>query len=303
MPIYLPPISRRKFLARTLAAGAGLALAPKLLAGDKRPDENLWAFFSDTHIAADRNKVVLNANMSEHLQAVAGEVLALTERPAGVFVVGDCAWNSGEKKDYAAFSRLLEPIRAGSMPVHLTLGNHDNRERFWQALKVEKAAKRPLADRQAGLLVTPQVNWIILDSLVKTLYTPGLLGEAQLAWLAKTLDENPTKPAVILFHHNPGLGEHHSGLKDTEDLFSALRPRKQAKACIFGHTHDWNVTPDPSGLHLVNLPPTAYVFKEGRPSGWVRATVEPDGMRLELRCVNPQHKEHGQVVDLKWRAA
>ena len=26
-----------------------------------------------------------------------------------------------------------------------------------------------------------------------------------------------------------------------------------------------------SGIHLINLPPTAYVFEEGKPSGWVRA--------------------------------
>jgi hypothetical protein len=60
---------------------------------------------------------------------------------------------------------------------------------------------------------------------------------------------------------------------------------------------------DDSGIHLVNLPPVAYVFREGNPSGWVHATTRRDGMRLELRCVDPKHKCQGQVVDLKWRAA
>jgi len=42
MPIYLPPISRRQFLVRSLAAGAGLALGPSILAAAKRTDPNSW---------------------------------------------------------------------------------------------------------------------------------------------------------------------------------------------------------------------------------------------------------------------
>ena len=91
------------------------------------------------------------------------------------------------------------------MPVHLALGNHDNRERFWEALPEEKAAQRPLADRQVALLRTPRANWFVLDSLEKTLSTPGLLGQEQLDWLAGALDANPDKPALVLIHHNPGL--------------------------------------------------------------------------------------------------
>jgi Icc protein len=63
------------------------------------------------------------------------------------------------------------------------------------------------------------------------------------------------------------------------------------------------VARDESGIHLVNLPPVAYIFREGQPSGWVRATLELDGMRMELRCVDQSHKDHGQIVNLKWREA
>ena len=59
---------------------------------------------------------------------------------------------------------------------------------------------------------------------------------------------------------------------------------------------------DSSGLHLVNLPPVAYVFREGDPAGWVHATLERKGMRMEFRCLDASHKAHGQVVNLRWRA-
>jgi hypothetical protein len=300
MPIQLPPISRRKFLAWSLTAAAGLALGPRLLAAGKKTDENLWALLSDTHIAADRAQIGHGVNMTDHLAAATRELIALPEIPAGVFITGDCAYNSGKTDDYATFANLIQPLRREGMPLHLTLGNHDNRERFWDALTEEKMAKRPLADKQAALLPTPRANWFLLDSLDKTLSTPGLIGREQLDWLAKSLDGDSGKPALILVHHNPGFHGKIAELKDTDALFQIIRPRKQVKACIFGHTHFWHVQQDESGIHLINLPPVAYVFEEGKPSGWVRATLEPDGMRIELCCVSPD-KACGEVNQLKWR--
>jgi 3',5'-cyclic-AMP phosphodiesterase len=301
MPIHLPPLSRRKFLVRSLMGSAGLALCPELLAASKRTDPNSWALLADIHLAADPALVARGINMTDHFKGVSGEVLALPKRPAGVFIIGDCAYNSGQTGDYGQVAGLLEPIRKDEMPVHLALGNHDNRERFWDAFQGEKAAKRPLADKQVALLKTPHANWFILDSLEQTLSSPGLLGKEQLDWLASTLDANQKKPALVLIHHNPGLSGN-IGLKDTTALFEVIRPRKQVKAYIFGHTHAWNVWPDESGIHLVNLPPVAYVFEEGQPAGWVHATLEKNSMRLELRCLDAAHKAHGQVHNLEWRA-
>jgi 3',5'-cyclic-AMP phosphodiesterase len=302
MPIHLPPISRRNFLKRSLLTGAGLVLAPEILAAFRRTDGNSWALLADTHVAADPAKIARQINMTEHLKTVSEELLGLAARSAGVFVVGDCAFNSGEAADYAQFVRLLEVLRVGGLPLHLAMGNHDNREHFWAALNEAKRPKRPLADRQVALVKSSNVNWFMLDSLETTLQTPGLLGAEQLTWLAKTLDANRRKPAVLLVHHNPGVREKIGGLKDTEALMEIIRPRRQVKAWIFGHTHKWRVNQDESGLHFVNLPPVAYPFQPEDPVGWVHATTQRDGMRLELRLLDPTHKDHAQVIDLKWRA-
>ncbi len=302
MPIYLPPLSRRGFLAKLAAAGAGMALGPEVLADTRALAPNCWALLSDTHVAADRKRIARGVNMTEHLEKVSRQVLDLPERPAGVVVTGDCAFNSGQLGDYRVFTSLLEPMRLGGMPVHLTLGNHDSRRRFWEVLPEEKRAKRPLADRQVAFLSTPAANWFILDSLEQTDSTPGLLGQEQLDWLARALDAHKEKPALVLLHHNPGITGN-LGLKDSVALFDIIRPRRQVKAYIFGHTHVWRVTQDDSGIHLVNLPPVAYVFEQGEPSGWVNARIEDAGMRLELRCIDPLHKAHGQKVELRWRKA
>ena len=303
MPIHLPPHSRRAFLRRTIITGVGLAAAPRLFGAARRTDANVWALLADTHIAADPLRVERSINMTAHFKTVSQELLALPQRPAGVFIVGDCAFSKGEPGDYASLTRLLDPLRGGGMPLHLALGNHDQRENFWTALEAKRTAKRPVADKQVALIQSRLVNWFVLDSLEQTLVTPGSLGAAQLAWLAKTLDANRDKPAVVLIHHNPGTAESIRGLKDTEELFTVIRPRSQVKAFIFGHTHNWKVTADSSGIHLVNLPPVAYPFLASNPAGWVQATARRDGLNLELRCVDPTHKDHGEIVDLKWRSA
>jgi 3',5'-cyclic-AMP phosphodiesterase len=302
MPIHLAPLSRRQFLGRTVAAGAGLALCPHLSAAEKPVDENFWALFSDLHLAADRTFLFRNSNMAEHFQTVSKEVLGLPERPAAVLVDGDCAYSSGEKGDYTVLAELLRPLREGQLPVYLALGNHDHRERFWEGFPEEKAAKRPVMDRQTALIRTARANWFILDSLETTLSTPGLLGKEQMTWLSQALDANPDKAAIVVIHHNPGLSGN-MGLKDTLLLYEVIRPRKQVKAYIFGHTHTWKIDQDASGIHLINLPAVSYAFADGQPTGWVKAHLKEEGMRLELRCTDPSHKSHGEVVNLEWRKA
>ena len=301
MPIHLAPLTRRQFLTRTLTAVAGLAIAPRLLAANREMDADFWAFLSDTHISADPQRIAHGCNMTDHLEIVTRDLIAQPKIPAGVFVTGDCAYDDGEIDDYGNFSTLLMPLQYEGMTVHLTLGNHDNRERFWDALTAERTAKRPVADRQAVFLPTPRANWFMLDSLERTRYTPGLIGTEQLDWLAEALDANNSKPALIMVHHNPGLLGKVGGLRDTEALFKVIRPRRQVKAVIYGHTHDWHIHEHDSGIHLINLPPTAYVFEKGKPSGWVRAMVANDQMQIELRCVDPKHSQNGQTRTLKWR--
>ncbi len=302
MPICLPPVSRRRFLARSVVAGTGLALNPALLAAARPVDDDFWALLADTHIAGDRATVSRNVNMAGHLTSVSRELVAMAARPAGVFICGDCAYASGESDDYATLTDLLAPLRQEQVPLCLALGNHDQRQHFRAALQENKTIEQPVADRCVALLRSRRVNWFVLDSLDKTLSVPGLLGEKQLSWLAKSLDANPDKPALVLAHHNADKKDNVDGLKDADAFLQTIRPRKQVKAYIFGHTHNWTVTQDASGIHLINLPPVAYVFRQGNPSGWVRATLSDAGMRLELRCVDPTHKAHGQVNDLKWRS-
>ena len=302
MPVTLPQLTRREFLKRAALAGAAVALAPQAHAGlfGKSRDNHTFAFFSDTHIAGDPAQTYYNVNMADHLAACARELAAWPVKPAAVIVNGDLAFLFGKPDDYATFGRVIEPVRALA-PVHLSLGNHDERENFWRAFPHDAAKLKSVRQRQAAVFAGDRANWFLLDSLDVTDKTPGELGAVQLGWLARELDARLHKPAVVVVHHNPQFPKPTTGLLDSAALMETLAPRRQVKALIFGHTHDWHIAQHESGVHFINLPPTGYVFKEGRPSGWVRATLARDGAEFELRSLDPQHPEHAQVKQLKWR--
>jgi len=301
MPNHLLSVTRRQFLAQSLTAGLGLVLAPSLHAGRRKTDPDSWALLADTHISADPTRVYQGVNLAGNLSTVLREILALKQNPAGVIISGDLAVNQGETGDYTTLAGLLQPLRQAEIPVYLALGNHDHREHFRQALREPGTLSGTVADKQVALVRSPRANWFVLDSLLKTIDSPGRLGDVQCAWLARTLDANPDKPAILVTHHNPGPRELAGPLEDTQELFDIIRPRKQVKAWVFGHTHVWRVKPDESGIHLINLPPVAYSFRKDDPSGWVHACLERKGIQLELRSLNPTHPQHGKTVQLKWR--
>lgn len=303
MPVTLPQLSRRTFLKRAALAGTAAALAPHSFAGlfGKRRDEHTFAFFSDTHVAADARLKHGGVNMADNLAACVRQLAAWPVKPAAVIANGDLAYATGQAGDYAAFGKLIHHVRALA-PLHLTLGNHDEREHFWHAFPRDATKLKSVPQKQAAVFSSDRANWFLLDSLEVTAQTPGELGQVQFDWLARELAARTDKPAILVGHHpldETGL----FGLKDSAPLEELFTRHRHVKAFIFGHTHNWNIAQHSSGVHLVNLPPTSYVFIAGRPSGWARATLARDGMEIELRCLDPHHPEHAKVRQLNWRPA
>lgn len=309
MPIHLPPtrhLSRRDWLKRCAAAGMGFATADSLRAADSG---ETWILFSDTHIAADPKAIARETCMADNLKRCVAQALNQKEKPFGVLVNGDLAYLDGQAGDYSTFVDLMQPLRDAGLPVHLTLGNHDNREVCVASCTSLDLAlveeKKPVEKKQVSVVSSARIHWVLLDSLDKINNTPGNLGEAQLAWLDRTIAALNDKPTIVMVHHDPQRevpeGKKFTGLLDTDALLSRISAHKKVKALIYGHTHNWQIkNGDKTGLHEVNLPPVAYTFNKQRPNGWVRATVRDDGIDLELRSLNPDHPEHGKKTSLQW---
>jgi 3',5'-cyclic AMP phosphodiesterase CpdA len=319
MPITLPPISRRKFVASSVAAGAALVAGTRWLrAADEIPaaPEECFALLSDLHIDRDPAAVERKVNMAEHLRQSVGQVLALPpgRRASAVLVCGDCAHHTGEPADYAGLLTLLRPVQDAGLPTHLALGNHDHRERFREAMPLQQlgpGASRLLESRHLLHIPGRHADWVLLDSLDKVNATPGTLGEEQRRRLIQLLDapQQAAKPTLVMVHHNPTFPAagatqpaKTSGLTDTAELMDILLPRKHVKALFFGHTHVPTISRR-EGMHLVNLPATAYVFNSELPSAWTHCRLQAQGARLELRCLNDAHPRHAETTELQWRAA
>ncbi len=234
-----------------------------------------------------------------------------------MLVTGDLAFDDGQDNDYSTFLSIVAPVRRAQMPVHLLLGNHDHRERFWRAVdKVEHPADRAaaekhnangrfIADRHVGLIESDRANLLLLDSLDETDKGTGKLGEAQLRWLRETLEAHGDKPAIIFVHHFPNPagarpGANLGGISDSGALFEILTPHRQVKCLVFGHSHKWGVS-QREQIHLVNLPPVGYVFDAKAPNGWTELRLTDTGAELQLFALDEKHPEHRREIKLAWR--
>jgi Icc protein len=311
MPITLSPISRRQFVKGSLAA-ATASLFPRLLqAAPPAIDPHRFILLSDIHIDADPNFSKAETKVFETFAQAAREIIAsaAAARPSAVLINGDLTHHQGNPEDYATVIEALKPLRAAGLPLHMTMGNHDNRDNFFKALPRDDRREKTINDHQTLLIETPRANFFILDSLNVVAETPGLIGPKQLAWLKKSLDARPDKPAIVFTHHDPDQRTDEekkdpekklSGLIDTKEFLDLILPRKQVKAYLFGHTHVWGYQ-QREGIHCINLPPTAWIFKQGPPRGWVDLNLSERGAIFELRSLDTTHPQHGKKLDLKWR--
>jgi len=299
MPIHIPAQSRRQFL---VTVGAGLvACASDSFGGEV--DGDLVYLLNDTHIGEAHP---MSSSVPAHLRQVVEELVGLERKPACVVINGDLALEDGQPGDYRKFAALLEPLREAEIDVHLTLGNHDDREVFYGVLAGERPESAAVESRHISVVETRFANLFLLDSLFETNVTPGTLGEAQRGWLAEALDSRPGKPAIIVAHHNPRLGgdpKHFpGGLTDSAELWELLMARNQVKAYIHGHIHDRHFF-EHEGIHILNMPATSYVADpELSTTGWTLARITGDGVTLTTKTNDAGHPWNGETRTLRWRA-
>jgi len=296
MPIHLPAQSRRQFL---VTMGAGLVACSSSAFG--REGDDVVYLLNDTHIG---EKHPPNSPVPSHLRQAVDELVGLDRKPACVLINGDLALHDGQPGDYRHFAKLLEPLRLANLDVHLTLGNHDHRDTFYEVMTEERPDAPPVESRHISVVKTRFANFFLLDSLHETMVTEGTLGPDQRTWLARALDEHTDRPAIIVTHHNPRLGgdPNHfpGGLVDSNELWEIVAERKHVKAYLHGHIHDRGVA-EHRGIHIINLPATSYVADPKlSTTGWTVAHLSSTGITLTTRTTDDQHEWNGESKTLTW---
>jgi Icc protein len=274
-------------------------------------DPNHIALLADTHISENPQQVVYgtrwpgapyqddeheDVNMAACLRHVIDDIIAQNPPPAHVVINGDCAYSNGCAGEYKEFARLIEPLHAAGITVHVTIGNHDNRTGLWEVMP---ELKREALGVQTTVVELPKANLMLLDSGV------GKFAHGQLDWLDEQLHLRPDKTALVFAHFNPlphqGIRPL-QGMRDGEGraLLELMDKHKHAKAFFHGHTHKWKFGRW-NQIHLINQPAVGYYFGKGHAHGWVSMKLTDIGANLQLRCVNEKHAAHQTQHQLLWR--
>jgi Icc protein len=293
--LFFEPFDRRRFLTTTALGAAALSVTGCHSAEKRAASDSLhMALLSDTHVPANRKEVFRGFTPWDNLQRVVAEVA--TTRPEVVVLNGDAARQEGLPADYQEVRSLLEPVAAFA-PVYLTLGNHDDRANFSKAFPALEHLRANVTEKHVLVLDQDFMRFILLDSLLYTNKTAGLLGKKQRTWLAEFLATNSDKPTVIFVHHT--LGDEDGELMDARRLFEIVERHKHVKAIFYGHSHVWDFKKH-AHVQLVNLPAIGYNFKDGDPVGWVDARFDPKGVSLTLRVLIGKHADDKRVRRLDW---
>lgn len=152
----------------------------------------LIAQLTDLHIGFDLgNPDELNLR---RVSAAIDYVNGLSVLPDRLMLTGDLT----DHGDVASYEKLKTLIDACTFPVHLCVGNHDDRAAMKQVfpdLQTEDGFVQYVIDE-------PEVRIIVLDTL-----DPGHHGGAfchrRAGWLKARLAEVPGKPVLIVLHHPP----------------------------------------------------------------------------------------------------
>lgn len=199
---------------------------------------------------------------------------------AALCVVSGDLTHDGHPLAYAEVARHLARL---PMPVHLMLGNHDERTVFLAAF--------PEAPRTPGGFIQQVIDTIAGRIILLDTHAPraahGRLCEARLAWLAERIEESAPGPLYLFVHHPPftvGLRRMDDiRLHDAEALRTVLAASGQRVRHLFvGHLHR-SIAGSWHGLPFSGVRGTSHqIALDFKTAGFAPVSFEPPGYGVVL---------------------
>jgi 3',5'-cyclic AMP phosphodiesterase CpdA len=247
------------------------------------------------HSAGEHARVLVSVHgISRNYLEQTGEFTPLCER-YGVVMLAPI-FTHEMHGDYQRLKEALHPV-AEVAPVHIGLGNHDDRANFFKVFEEPPGQTARLNGKHITIIEHPEVRVLVLDSLLYVNKVAGLLGKNQRLWLQRYVQGADTRPIVLFVHHTLGDGD--GDLLDVDRLFSILSASSKVKAIFYGHSHQWNHS-EREGVQLINLPAVGYNFNDAEPVGWVDAEFLAGGVKLQLHAFAGNTAKHGETLDIDW---
>lgn len=162
---------------------------------------------------------------------------AINERHADAdfcLMAGDLA-DLGYDGATEPYERLKTLVSRLTIPCHITIGNHDNREAFVAAFGSDMLTETGFVDK---VIDHKSYRVILMDSVIEGTHG-GHLDAAQLDWLGARLAEHAGPVVVVLHHHSAPLytAVDRIILDNAEDFLRVLKTHNDVRQIIAGHVH------------------------------------------------------------------
>ena len=188
---------------------------------------------TDTHLMP-RGEMLYDLNPCERLDACVDDINANHLDAEFCVITGDLA-DKAQPEAYRDLRGCLERLK---LPVHLLVGNHDNRDRLRDAFPEIPVDENGFLQT---VLPTDAGPFILMDT-VEAGKGWGSYCDQRVDWLVRQIDAADGRPVYLFMHHPPfdvglpcvdrlGLGA------DGERIADALAPYDNIRHIFFGHVH------------------------------------------------------------------
>ncbi len=238
----------------------------------------MLAQITDLHVMARGQLAYGRVDTASMLRDAVAHLNRLDPRPDAVVITGDLA----DKGDPVAYAHLREILAGLEIRWFVIPGNHDRIDAFRAAFADQPYLPKTGDWIQFAIDDYP-VRIVAAHSVVPGKIYGRLDGEP-LAWLDRTLGEQPQRPTLVMMHHPPfatGL-EHFDvvGMDEYAGFEQVIARHPQVERILCGHVHR-AVQTRFAGTIVSACPSTAHqVAIDLRPDGMDSFTLEPPGFQL-----------------------
>lgn len=190
-----------------------------------------FVVISDIHLV-ERGGHSKGLDPAERLRSAVDSVNANHADADFCVLAGDLC-DRGAAEAYGLLHEIMAPL---SIPLYITLGNHDDRRVYkdvYPGAVLDEGGFAQHAIDAKGQRV------IVLDSSEPEI-VEGVLCETRLAWLAARLEEARDRPVIVVLHHhtNPlSMTVDRIRLRAPERLVEVLKTHPDVRNVIAGHVH------------------------------------------------------------------
>lgn len=190
-----------------------------------------FVVMSDLHLVPE-GELSMTLDTAARLEQAVDAVVSRYGDADFCVLAGDLA-DLGQR---AAYERLQTIVARLPIPVHITLGNHDDRPTFLEVFGAEFAGETGNVDK---VIDVKGYRVILLDSSEPG-RVDGVLTIEQIDWLRARLAEAADRPVIVILHHNANalhIASDTIRMLEPDPFIAALKTHPDIRQVIAGHVH------------------------------------------------------------------